>query len=320
MSSIIEHHFWIATAALLLDVLFGDPRYPFHPIRLIGTLVTRGEHIARRLLPRHEFIAGALLTITVVVFTSVVVWLLISLAYLFGAFLTSVVEVILLYTAFSLGALVSEGRTIEQFLKNGNVTEARSSLSWIVSRDVSKENERGIIRGVLETLTENLSDGVIAPLFYAIIGGVPFAFAYKAVNTLDSMIGYKTEEYFWFGKFAARLDDCLNYIPARLTGLLLVIVAYILHGNPARAIRAWRNDAGKGESPNGGIPIVAFAGARDITLGGDCRSKDGSIIHIPEVGGRRKKLELSDISSVVQYLHSATLLFMIVWFVAIVFF
>ena len=141
------------------------------------------------------------------------------------------------------------------------------------------------------------------------IGGLPGIWFYKTINTLDSMVGYKNERYLEFGWFSAKLDDVVNLIPARITGVLMLLSSLLLHKNTKQALKGWKNDAQKGPSPNGGIPIVTFAGAQDIMLGGDCKDRKGTVISIPYVGGSRRSLTISDISSVLLFHYLSSFLF-----------
>jgi adenosylcobinamide-phosphate synthase len=285
---------WIILLAIVLDLLIGDPRWLPHPIRWMGFFISKLERKLRKTIQDPKF-AGVLLWLIIVNGTLFLTSSLLVVAIVIDVRLGVVVNIIMIFFALAIRSLTDEGRVIRKLLKLGDLEGSRKRLQTIVSRDCSREDESGIIRGVIETLTENLSDGIIAPLFFAMIGGGPLALTYKAINTLDSMVGYKNEKYKDMGWFSAKADDVVNLIPARLTGLLIVVIAFFTFQHPIKAARVWKRDAQKGPSPNGGIPIVTFAGARDIQLGGDCFSQDGTRICIPNVGGERKKLLTKDI-------------------------
>lgn len=311
--------------AILLDLTLGDPKWLPHPIRWMGFLISyiekrlrikiqRKEHGARSTGIDNEWkAAGVVLWLVVVGVTALASFLVLLLATYINVWLGFAVNVIMVFYSLAIRSLTDEGRVIRKLLKNGDLESAKKRLQSVVSRDCSREDEQGVMRGVIETITENLSDGVIAPLLFAMIGGGPLALTYKAVNTLDSIVGYKNEKYNDFGWFSARADDVVNWIPARVTGALIVVVAIITWQNPQKAIKAWARDAQNGPSPNGGIPIVAFAGARDVALGGDCYGQDGSRICIPKVGGKRENILLDDVWLVNGFVYLATGLLVIVY-------
>ena len=175
---------------------------------------------------------------------------------------------VLLSTTVAIKGLTGEAAKIIRLLKGGFLEKARKELKALVGRDTLELDEAGALRAAVESLAENASDGVIAPIFYFALGGVPLAMAYKAVNTLDSMLGYKNERYMLFGKPAARLDDIANFIPARLTGIFISVAAFLSGLNAKSALKTMLRDGRKHPSPNSGMPMAAMAGALDITLGG----------------------------------------------------
>jgi adenosylcobinamide-phosphate synthase len=180
-----------------------------------------------------------------------------------------VTETLLAWTCLASRSLHNEASSVVTALKKHEIVPARQRLSRIVGRDTQMLNEREISRAVIETVAESCSDGVIAPLFYIAIGGVPLAMAYKAVNTLDSMIGHADDRYFYFGKIAARLDDVANFLPSRLTALVITAAAFMEDASPATALETWRRDGMKHKSPNAGQPESAMAGALQVRLGGE---------------------------------------------------
>ncbi|MDF1496511.1 MAG: adenosylcobinamide-phosphate synthase CbiB [Patescibacteria group bacterium] len=280
--------------AILGDLILGDPKWLPHPVRWMGFFITYLEK-GLRIKVKNLRLAGVLLWLIIVGGTALVSTGILLMAAWYNFWFGLAVNVIMIFYALAIKSLTDEGWIIAKMLKKGDIQSARNRLQTIVSRDCSGEDQRGVIRGTIETITENLSDGVIAPLLFAMIAGGPLALTYKVVNTLDSMVGYKNEKYRDFGWFSARVDDVVNYFPARITGLLIIIVAVFTRQHPIEGMKAWIRDAQKGPSPNGGIPIVTFAGARDIELGGDCFAQDGSKVCIPKVGGKREELSLDDI-------------------------
>jgi len=256
--------------AFLLDLALGDPRWLPHPVVIMGWFVARAEEFLRRVArtPLAQGAAGVLLTVVLVAGTYTLTDFVLDLAGLLGQPVSTVLEVLLLYTTLATRGLVEHVCDVREALRSRDLEEARRRLSRVVGRDTDHLAEAEVVRGVLETAAENTCDGVIAPLFYALMGGPPLAMAYKAVNTLDSMIGYQDERYLYFGRVAARLDDLANYLPARLTALLLMFAGALL-GYPWR--RAWRTvlaDARRGPSPNSGFPEAAMAGLLGVRLGG----------------------------------------------------
>lgn len=297
----------IVAFAVCLDLLIGDPPWLYHPVRAIGSLSTTLERLFRaRIAPTR--LAGTLFALSTICIVTGIALALTWITFRIHPLLGTLVQILGIASALAIHSLAKEGWVIKQLLVNDQITEARERISLIVSRDMSEATPHDIIRALLETLTENLSDGVIAPLCFAMIGGLPGIWFYKTINTLDSMVGYKNERYLEFGWFSARLDDVVNLIPARITGVLMLLTSLLLHKNTKQAIKAWKNDAQKGPSPNGGIPIVTFAGAQDIRLGGDCKDQKGTVIAIPYVGGSRRSLTISDISSALVFHYLSTFL------------
>jgi adenosylcobinamide-phosphate synthase len=253
--------------AFVLDVIIGDPETKYHPIRFIGWLIKKGEVLwYRPSIPRQ--IGGIILVVETITATFAVVFgifaILFSIAPIWGWLWT----IFLLYICLAFRSLIDAGRRIADDLGKNRLVLAREHLSRIVSRDTAELDEHDVIRGTIESLSENLNDAVMAPLFYALLFGVPGIVLYKTVNTLDSMIGYKSEKYLKFGWCAARLDDILNFIPARLTFLFVLAGAALLRYDVVSTWKTVLKYSQTGESPNGGIGICAFAGALHITLGG----------------------------------------------------
>ena len=238
----------------LLDQLLGDPEHLPHPVRLIGAAISAGERklLAPHHSPTRKFLSGTALTVTIVLTTYQLTRLILRLA--------PILELPLAATALAARNLQDEAAAV---LAAPTLPLARLRLARIVGRDTQALTEPELARALIETLAESASDGILAPLFYLALGGVPLAMAYKAVNTLDSMIGHRDQHYEHFGKFAARLDDCANYLPARLTALALAAVAR----SPA-ALRTWRDYGSHHASPNAGQPEAAMAGALGVRLGG----------------------------------------------------
>ena len=260
----------VLAAAYLFDWIAGDPEWVPHPVRLIGKGIGEGERILRRpgQTPAVELAAGGVLTFGMVM--AVYLGTAKTIAWLNerDRRLGFLVEALLAWTCLASRSLHDEASYVVNALKKHEIVFARQRLSRIVGRDTQNLNEEEISRAVIETVAESCSDGVIAPLFYMAIGGVPLAMSYKAINTLDSMIGHADDRYFYFGKIAARLDDVANFLPSRLTALGITAAALIEDANPATALETWRRDGAKHKSPNAGQPESAMAGALQVRLGG----------------------------------------------------
>src|SRR6266508_2938580 len=236
----------IFTLAYALDWLVGDPEWAPHPVRWMGRLIQAGDSFLRRLIrrPRAEFVGGLLLSLSVVGAFGVGSWGLLGWLGGWNRTLAFVVALYFAVTTLATRSLLDEARAVRRLLLNSDLPAARRQVARIVGRDTHELDEPEVTRAVIETLAESASDGVVAPMFYLAIGGAPAALAYKAVNTLDSMIGHRDERYEYFGKFAARLDDATNFIPARLTALLFVLAAWALGLDWRSAWRVlWRDGA-----------------------------------------------------------------------------
>ncbi|MBB5326716.1 adenosylcobinamide-phosphate synthase CbiB [Tunturiibacter gelidoferens] len=261
----------VLAAAYLFDWIAGDPEWLPHPVRAIGRGIDEGERILRRpgQTPAAELAAGGVLTFGMVVAVYLSTAKTIAWMKERDRRLGFVTETLLAWTCLASRNLHDEASAVVNALEKHDIVLARQRLSRIVGRDTQTLNEQEISRAVIETVAESCSDGVIAPLFYMAIGGVPLAMSYKAVNTLDSMIGHADDRYFYFGKIAARLDDIANFVPSRLTALGITAVALIEDASPAAALETWRRDGAKHKSPNSGQPESSIAGALQVRLGGE---------------------------------------------------
>src|SRR5258705_7988349 len=265
--------FWGSPAALLisaflLDLAVGDPRWLAHPVVFMGQFISHGESRLRSGCARRAFLTGMALSLSLIALSAATAWTLIALFALLPRWLSFIANAALASTTLATRGLLDAVKQIEGPLRAGDIVIAREKLGHIVGRETTDLNQDKVLRASLESLSESTCDGIVAPLFYLFVGGVPLAMAYKAVSTLDSMIGYRTERYFYFGKFAARLDDVMNFVPARLTALFIVIATLWVRLNPARAFRIVLRDHANHLSPNAGYPEAALAGAFGIRLGG----------------------------------------------------
>jgi len=257
----------LLVAILLLDLLLGDPHGWPHPIVWIGRLISRLEDWLRETF-RNLRIAGILLVLITLLVSGGSVWLLLQFAGAFSGVLVWLVSLWLGWSCLALRSLQVESSTVIKELERGDLDAARQALSMIVGRETATLDEEEILKATLETVAENASDGVIAPLFYLLLGGPVFGIIFKAVSTLDSMVGYKNDKYREFGWAGARLDDLLNYIPSRITSFLFIIFSYPLNMNYKKSKQMVFRDARKHASPNAGWPEAAAAGALGVQLGG----------------------------------------------------
>lgn len=258
---------WLIVAAFGLDLFLGDPVYRLHPVRLMGAAATGLEGWLRKKTGSLR-LAGAFLTVVIVVGSWLLTVFVGRLILAAGVLWSALFSTLVIYSAIAARGLFDESVGVFRALRVSDLVTARRRLARIVGRDTDRLDEPGIVRAVIETVAESASDGIVAPLFYAALGGPPLAMAYKAVNTLDSMIGHRDERYRDFGRFAARLDDLANYLPARLTGVLMVVAAAALGYDPRGAWRTLWRDGKKHPSPNAGYPEAATAGALGVRLGG----------------------------------------------------
>lgn len=266
-------------AAFLLDHLVGDPEWFPHPVRLIGSAIAGGEKTLRAPgdTACQQFVTGATLSITLLTLSYIATRGAICWAYRRSSTLGHATELLLAWTTLAARNLQQEGEEVSASLEMNDLPMARARLARIVGRDTATLDASEISRALIETLAESTSDGIIAPLLYLALGGVPLAMAYKAVNTLDSMIGHRNQRYLYFGKFAARLDDVANWVPARLTALSVIGAAAISSDLSMHAAwLTWLSDGGAHESPNAGQPEAAAAGALRVRLGGSNRY-DGEV-------------------------------------------
>jgi adenosylcobinamide-phosphate synthase len=303
---------YVLPAAFLLDILLGDPRRLPHPIRWMGKIIEHLEPHFRK-LPMHPAWAGLFFSMSLAAGTWAGTVLILSVAQARYPILKTCVEIILIYYCLSARSLKDAAMEVSRCLKQKNIETARKKVALIVGRDVDKYEEAGIARAAVETVAENLMDGVISPLFFAAIGGAPLAMAYKMVNTLDSMVGYKNEKYINFGKASARIDDILNYIPARLSVPMIALATQILSGKGRRAFGTAVQEGANHSSPNAGLPEAAFAGALAVKLNGP-NTYNGKRVDKPYIGVRFGEARIEHIKKACDIMMLSSLLWLgILW-------
>lgn len=295
-------------AGFLADCVIGDPHAlaAIHPAALIGRLIAALERAARRLFPRRLVLGGTLLGCAVLILSTGIPLSLLILCYRVNIWLGIAVESLLCCTLTAARCLRDESMKVYRAIKKDNTEEARKAVSMIVGRDTARLDRDGIIRAAVETVAENASDGVTAPLFFMAIGGAPLGFFYKAANTMDSMLGYTNEKYRDIGRFAAKLDDLLNFLPSRMTALIMIMAAGLLGLDGRNAWRVWRRDRRNHASPNSAQTESACAGALGVRLGGDAYYF-GELHHKPFIGDDARGIENEDIrrANRLMYLASA---------------
>lgn len=303
--------------AYLADMIFGDPEGLPHPVRWIGRAIMLLEAQLRPLAstPSGERFAGSVL----VFLTAGGVWA-VSAALLYFAYIYSMpafyaLSTYIVWTSLCVGSLRKEaGSVVSAFEENG-IVEARSRLSRIVGRDTADLTTEGVMRGAVETVAENSSDGIVAPLFYLAIGGPAFMIAYKAVNTLDSMVGYKNERYLNFGWASARLDDVVNFIPARISGGLIALSAFFLGYNSLGSLMVMFKDGRNHPSPNSGVSEAAMAGALGVRLGGPSYY-GGKYCAKPYIGEEGWEADASSVKASIRVMSATAILMVLIVFIA----
>lgn len=297
-------------AGFLLDFLLGDPYWLYHPVRLIGKLIQVTESLLRRIFPgnkRGELAGGFLLVLIVLLFSIGVPLGILLVSYQINRWFGLAVMTVMSYQLLAARCLKTESMKVYKSLAGNDIEGARYNVSMIVGRDTKNLTREGIIKAAVETVAENTSDGVIAPLCYLLLGGPVLGFFYKAVNTMDSMIGYKNEKYLYFGRCAARLDDILNYIPSRIAAFLFIMACPFAGLHMAGAFRIYRRDNRNHASPNSAQTESACAGALGVQLGGDA-SYFGVIHHKKTIGDSCREVEEKDIKRANRLMYISSLL------------
>lgn len=298
--------------ACLLDAWLGDPRWVPHPVRLMGRCIVWYEAAMRRIMtqPVCLRVAGVALAVGLPIGVWVVGWGLVKLAGLAHPMAGAGMEILLAYTTLAARDLADHAGAVLQALRGGRLEDARVAVSQIVGRETGSLSEAEVVRATVETVAESTADGVMAPLFFLVVGGAPLSLAFKAVSTLDSTVGHRDERYRDFGWASARLDDLANWVPARLTAGLLVLAGWVVTRRTAVARRAWHvlmRDAGKHESPNSGWPEAAMAGVLHVQLGGR-NVYEGTVIERPRLGEAGLPLEADHIRRALVLMVTASIL------------
>lgn len=298
----------------VIDIFVGDPYNFPHPIRAIGTLIAKLEKFVRSRFKNLRK-GGVFLALTVLIVSTLIPLAVLFVCYKINIFFGLAAESVMCWQLVAARCLQKESMKVCYAVEKNDIEKARQAVSMIVGRDTDVLDETGIVKAAVETVAENTSDGVTAPIMYIALGGAPLGFFYKAANTMDSMIGYTNEKYIDIGRFAAKLDDVLNFIPSRLTALVMILSAYLLGADGKNAARIWKRDRRKHASPNSAQTESVCAGALDIRLAGDAyyfgelHKKDfiGDDIRPPESEDIRRANRLMYCTSVIVLIVGAAL-------------
>ena len=294
-------------AGLLLDLLFGDPVWLYHPVRLIGNWISWAERQLRKVCGSHLMAAGGVLWVMTALMAFLIPFALLALAGWLHPALRFLLETFWCFQILAARSLSSESRKVYEKLKESDLPGARRAVSMIVGRDTEKLTEEGVTKAAVETVAENTSDGVTAPLIYMMIGGAPLGFLYKAVNTMDSMLGYKNDRYLYFGRIPAKMDDIFNYIPARITGLLMTAAAFFTGLDGKNAWKIYLRDRRKHASPNAAQTESVCAGALGVQLAGDA-VYFGKVYKKEFIGDALRRIEPEDIQRTGRLMYATELL------------
>ncbi len=301
---LLEHAI-VLLLGFVLDLLFGDPRWLYHPVCLIGNLISfMGQHIRPRFpqTQRGEHQAGLLLVLVVCLFTLLAPGIILFLCYRISRLLGIVLETFWCYQLLATRDLRDEAMEVCKRLREGDLDGARHAVSMIVGRDTESLDEAAVTRATVETIAENTSDGVIAPMFFMAIGGIPLMYLYKGINTMDSMVGYKDEKYLHYGRYAAKLDDIVNFIPARISAVFMIVGAAVGGLHAQGALRIFRRDRKNHASPNSAQTESVMAGALGVQLAGDA-SYFGKQYRKKTIGDPDRPIETEDIARAARLLY-----------------
>lgn len=304
---------WIIAASMvgfLIDCVVGDPIRLPHPVRFIGWWISKLEQWTRRVLPQTplgEQTAGIIMAAAVLAITGGTAWSVLWLLGRVNCWLAFAASCILCWQVLAAKCLKSEAVKVQCLLEQNDLPGARRQIAMLVGRDTQNLDGRQVAKAAIETVAENTGDGVVAPLFWLLLGGPVAGLLYKAVNTMDSMVGYKNQRFLHFGRWPARLDDAVNYLPARLTALAMVAAAFLLKLDGREAWRIWRRDRRKHASPNSAHPESACAGALNLQLAGNA-SYFGKVQQKPFIGDDIRPVEAGDIGKACRLMYGASLL------------
>ena len=290
----------------ILDLIFGDPYWLPHPIRFIGNLISNGEKLIRgnkEKSAERQRVEGVILAVSVIVISTIIPIIILVAARMINNYLGLAIESFMCYQILATKGLKTESMKVYNKLAEEDLEGARYAVSMIVGRDTKALDEAGVAKAAVETVAENTSDGIIAPMIFMAIGGAPLGFLYKAINTLDSMIGYKNDKYLNFGRFAAKLDDIANYIPARISAYLMIFASFILGFNYKGAFNIYSRDKYNHASPNSAHTESVCAGALNVQLAGNAYYF-GKLYEKPTIGDDLRPINYDDIKKANKLLYA----------------
>ena len=298
----------------ILDLIFGDPYWMPHPVRFIGNLISILEKVIRRFMPktkRGEYIGGIILTVMVVSISMVIPLVIILMAKSINTYLALTVETFMCYQILATKSLKIESMKVYDELAKNDLPSARKAVSMIVGRDTKDLTFSGVAKAAVETVAENTSDGIIAPMIFIAIGGAPMGFFYKAINTMDSMVGYKNEKYMNFGRFAAKLDDVVNYLPARISAYQMILSSFFLRYDYKNAFKIYKRDRYNHASPNSAQTESVCAGALDVQLAGNAYYF-GKLYEKPTIGDDIREINYDDIKKANRLLYCTSIISIVI--------
>lgn len=298
----------------ILDLIFGDPYWMPHPVRFIGNLISILEKVIRRFMPktkRGEYIGGIILTVMVVSISMVIPLVIILMAKSINTYLALTVETFMCYQILATKSLKVESMKVYDELAKNDLPSARKAVSMIVGRDTKDLTFSGVAKAAVETVAENTSDGIIAPMIFIAIGGAPMGFFYKAINTMDSMVGYKNEKYMNFGRFAAKLDDVVNYLPARISAYQMILSSFFLRYDYKNAFKIYKRDRYNHASPNSAQTESVCAGALDVQQAGNAYYF-GKLYEKPTIGDDIREINYDDIKKANRLLYCTSIISIVI--------
>lgn len=298
----------------ILDLIFGDPYWMPHPVRFIGNLISLLEKVIRRFISktkRGEYIGGIILTAIVVSISMVIPLIIILIAKTINKYLALIVESFMCYQILATKSLKVESMKVYDELAKNDLPSARKAVSMIVGRDTKDLTFSGVAKAAVETVAENTSDGIIAPMIFIAIGGAPMGFFYKAINTMDSMVGYKNERYINFGRFAAKLDDVVNYLPARISAYQMILSSFFLRYDYKNAFKIYKRDRYNHASPNSAQTESVCAGALDVQLAGNAYYF-GKLYEKPTIGDDIREINYDDIKKANRLLYCTSIISIVI--------
>lgn len=298
----------------ILDLIFGDPYWMPHPVRFIGNLISILEKVIRRFISktkRGEYIGGIILTAIVVSISMVIPLIIILMAKSINTYLALIVESFMCYQILATKSLKVESMKVYDELAKNDLPSARKAVSMIVGRDTKDLTFSGVAKAAVETVAENTSDGIIAPMIFIAIGGAPMGFFYKAINTMDSMVGYKNEKYMNFGRFAAKLDDVVNYLPARISAYQMILSSFFLRYDYKNAFKIYKRDRYNHASPNSAQTESVCAGALDVQLAGNAYYF-GKLYEKPTIGDDIREINYDDIKKANRLLYCTSIISIVI--------